>query len=444
MPHRPRAFTRHQVSAGTSRTPATASSISPTHEVSLGGHMSRRQRYRFGSIVFGSPVFGSAVAVAAAVLAAAACSAPGASSSSPPAASGTAATAAGSTAGGPIKIAVVDAQSGADSDLGQFEWRGVSLAVNQVNAAGGVDGRKIALTLYDDQGDPTVGTELARKIASDGDIAMFGTAESAVTVAMAPILKSEKIPNITSGQSTALIALKSPYLFLNGPTGLTYDSTLAKYVVTTKGYKKIAMLTNNDSYGAGEESAFTTALKSLGVTPVAAEVVPSDQTNMTPALTSIRGSVPQVLFIGAEEAQSGLIVKQARALGMTAVIAEGAPAGTPLYLSTAGTANANGTIVSSPYLGNDASAAAQTFAAAYTAAYGSAPALHGANAYDGDQIMTSALKACNDCPGLALANAIHAVHYSGLLGNFAYDSTGVGVFATAIGIITDGKITPVN
>jgi branched-chain amino acid transport system substrate-binding protein len=373
------------------------------------------------------------------VLAAAACSAPGASSS--PSSGGGASSGA---AAGPIKIAVVDAQSGADSDLGQFEWRGVSLAVKQANAAGGVDGRQIQLTLYDDQGDPTVGTELARKIASEGDIAMFGTAESAVTIAMAPILKSEKIPNITSGQSTGLLALKSPYLFLNGPTGLTYDTTLAKYVVTTKGYKKIAMLTNNDSYGAGEESAFTTALKSLGVTPVAAEVVPSDQTNMTPALNSIRGSNPQVLFIGAEEAQSGLIVKQARALGMTAVIAEGAPAGTPLYLSTAGIANANGTIVSSPYLGNDADAAAQTFAAAYTAAYGSAPELHGAKAYDGAQIMISALKACDACTGLALANAIRAVHYAGLLGNFAYDNTGVGIFATAIGIITDGKIQPVS
>ena len=278
--------------------------------------MSRNQRYSIGA----------AVAVAAVVLTAAACSAPGASSS--PSSGGGASS--GAAAAGPIKIAVVDAQSGSNSDLGQFEWRGVSLAVKQANAAGGVDGRKIQLTLYDDQGDPTVGTELARKIASDGDIAMFGTAESAVTIAMAPILKSEKIPNITSGQSTKLIALHSPYLFLNGPTGLTYDTTLAKYVVTTKGYKKIAMLTNNDSYGAGEESAFTTALKSLGVTPVASKVVPSDQTNMTPALNAIRGSNPQVLFIGAEEAQSGLIVKQARALGMTAVIAEGAPAGTPL------------------------------------------------------------------------------------------------------------------
>ena len=390
--------------------------------------MSRRSRYHLGP----------ALAVVAVALAAAACSAPGASST------GGSGSASSGAATGPVKIAVVDAQSGSESDLGQFEWRGVSLAVNQANAAGGVDGRKISLTLYDDQGDPTVGVELARKISSQGDVAMFGTAESAVTLAMAPILESEHIPNITSGQSTALVKLNSPYLFLNGPTGLTYDSTLANYLVKTKHYAKIAMLTNNDSYGAGEESSFSSSLKSLSLAPVAAKVVPADQTNMTPELTAISAAKPQVLFIGAEEAQSGLIVKQARALGMTAVIAEGAPAGTPLYLSTAGAADANGTIVSSPYLGNDASAAAQKFAAAYTAAYGSAPELHGAKAYDGAEIMISALKACSACTGLALANAIRAVHYSGLLGNFAYDGSGVGVFATAIGIITDGKIKPVG
>jgi branched-chain amino acid transport system substrate-binding protein len=385
-------------------------------------------RYRLG--------YPAAALAALICLAGAACSAPGSSSSS--------SAAGGSTPSGPIKIAVVDAQSGSSSDLGQFEYRGVKLAVDQANAAGGVDGRKITLSLLDDQGDPTVGTELARKIASQGDVAMLGTAESAVTLAMAPILASEHIPNITSGQSTKLLALNSPYLFLNGPTGLTYDSTLAKYLVQKKGYKKIALLTNNDSYGAGEHDAFLAALKTLAITPVADKVVPQDQANMTPALNAIRGSGPQVLFVGAEEAQSGLTVKQARALGLNAVIAEGAPAGTPLYLSTAGVSNANGTIVSSPYLGNDVNAASRKFAAAYTEAYGSAPELHGAKAYDGAEVMITALKACHACTGLALASAIRAVHYDGLLGSFSYNKQGVGIFATSIGIIRNGKIKPVS
>src|SRR5689334_14390788 len=104
-------------------------------------------RYRSG--------FPAAALAALLCLAAAACSAPGSSSS---------AAAGGGSPSGPIKIAVVDAQSGSASDLGQFEYRGVKLAVDQANAAGGVNGRKIALSLLDDQGDPTVGTELARKI----------------------------------------------------------------------------------------------------------------------------------------------------------------------------------------------------------------------------------------------------------------------------------------
>jgi branched-chain amino acid transport system substrate-binding protein len=58
--------------------------------------------------------------------------------------------------------------------------------------------------------------------------------------------------------------------------------------------------------------------------------------------------------------------------------------------------------------------------------------------------MISALKACGACTGIALANAIRAVRYAGLLGDFAYDGTGVGIFATAIGIITNGKIQPVG
>jgi branched-chain amino acid transport system substrate-binding protein len=204
------------------------------------------------------------------------------------------------------------------------------------------------------------------------------------------------------------------------------------------------MITNNDSYGAGEESGFLAALSGLSVKPVAGEVVPQDQANMDPALTAIRAKNPQVLFIGAEEAQSGLIVKQARALGMNVTIAEGAPAGTPLYLSTAGPGAAAGTIVSSPYLGNNASAAARKFAAAYQAAYGTAPELHGAKAYDGAEVMLTALKDCHACTGPKLANAIRAVHYTGLLGHFSYNGTGVGIVNTAIGIIRGDQIQPVS
>jgi branched-chain amino acid transport system substrate-binding protein len=341
---------------------------------------------------------------------------------------------------GPIKIALVDAQSGQLSSLGAWELKGARLAVDEWNAAGGINGRQIQLDVFDDQGDPTIGTNLARKIDSEGYLAMVGTAESAVTIAMAPTLKQAQIPNITSGQSPGLVAVGSEFLFLNGPTSTTYDETLAKYVVDQQGIKSIAMITNNGSYGKGEHDAFLKALKSRNVTPVADQVVTTDQKDFSAVLTGIRQKNPKLIFLGAEEVESGLIVKQARDLGITAPFAGAAPQGTPVFLDTAGAKNVEGTIVSSPYLSNEVDDASKKFAAAYKAKFNEEAELHGAKAYDGTQILLTALKTSNVASGKELADAIRATKYQGLLGDFTFDKTGVGIFQTSIGIIRNGKL----
>jgi len=371
-----------------------------------------------------APIF----AIAVLTLLAAGCSAPGSDEDS------------SGDDSGPIKIALADAQSGQLSSLGAWELKGAKLAIEEWNGKGGINGRQIQLSVFDTQADPTIGTNLARKIASEGNIALIGTAESAVTIAMAPILKQEAIPNITSGQSPGLVAVGSEFLFLNGPTSTTYDETLAKHIVDVRGLKEIAMITNNGSYGKGEHDAFTKALTARGVTPVADQVVTTDQKDFSAALTTIRQKNPKVIFLGAEEVESGLIVKQARDLGITVPFAGAAPQGTPVFLDTAGAKNAEGTIVSSPYLSNDVSEASKTFAAAYKKAYGEDAELHGAKAYDGTQILLTALKTSNVAGGKDLADAIRATKYQGLLGDFAFDQTGVGIFATSIGTIQNGKL----
>lgn len=372
---------------------------------------------------YGAGAFALAAAVAG-------CGAPGQASS------------ASGSGSGPIKIAVVDAQSGQDSSLGQWEYDGVKLAVNQANRHGGIGGRKIVLTLFDDQGDPTVSADIARKVASGGYVAVFGTAESADSIAMAPVLERAKIPAITSGQSPELAALHDPYEFLNTPTSVTYDRTLANYLVKSRGFKSIAMITNNDAYGMGEHDAFKSDLATLGVTPVADQVVTPDAKDFSADLTTIRQKNPRVLFIGAEEVESGLIAKQARSLGIKAVFAGAAPLGTPIFPATAGQANVQGSIVSSPYLSNGLTAQSRAFASAYRAAYGQAAELHGAKAYDGAQIVIAGLRNSRAATGLKLASAIRAVHYRGLLGDFVFDRDGVGLRQTRIGIIKGSQVVP--
>lgn len=382
-----------------------------------------------------------------------ACSAPGSnastSSTSTAHAQGTAASSAGGSAApagaaGEIKLAVVDAQSGQLSSLGKWEYKGAKLAVDQINAAGGIDGRKVTLTVFDDQGDPTVSTNLARKVSSGGFVAVIGPAESGDAQAMSPIMEQAQLPYITSGQSPALPKLNNPYLFLNSPTSTAYDETLAKYAVNTAKLSHIAMITNNGSYGKGEHDAFTAALKALGLTPVADQVVTPDQKDFSAALTTIRQAKPDALFIGAEEVESGLIAKQARGLGISATIIGAAPISTPVFLQTAGQADAEGAVASTPYLSNDTTAQSRAFAAAYKAAYGEEAELHGAKAYDGTEIFLQALKVTHGAGGKALADAIRAVKYQGLVGSFSFDSTGVGVHETQIGIIKNGVLTPAS
>ncbi|MFI6875677.1 ABC transporter substrate-binding protein [Streptomyces sp. NPDC050400] len=368
------------------------------------------------------------IGVIALVAAATACSAPGESADK-----------AGSDSG-PIKIAVVDARSGQLSSLGEWEYKGAKLAIDEWNKKGGINGRKIQMKSFDSQGDPTTGTNLARKIASEKYIAMIGTAESAVTIAMAPVLKQAEIPNITSGQADALVAQKSPFLFLNGPTSTTYDSTLAKFLVQDQGFKKIAMISNNGSFGKGEHDAFAKAAKGLGANPVSDQVVTTDQKDFSAALTKIRSAKPEVVFIGSEEVEAGLIVKQARDLGIDAPFAGAAPQGTPVFIDTAGKKAVEGTFVSSPYLSNDISPAAQKFAAAYKSAYGEEAELHGAKAYDGTNIVLTALKNSDVATGKKLADAIRATQYDGLLGQFRFGEDGVGITKTTIGVIRDGKL----
>ena len=342
-----------------------------------------------------------------------------------------------------LRVALIGPQSGQLASLGDWDNKGVTLAAKDINAQGGAGKLKIQITRMDDQGDPTTGGNLARKAVSERFNVVFGSSSSTISLAMLPILTAAKTPQITSGQADALTQQGSSFIFLDSPTSTTYDSTLASYVIGKLGKKKIAMITNNGAYGKGEHDAFLAALKKAGVKPVADKVVTPDQKEMSGPLSQIRGARPDALFIGAEEVESGLIAKQARSLGIDATIVEGAPAGTPQYLDTAGKAAAEGTIVSSPYLSNDLNDKTRAFAAAYKKAYGETAELHGAKAYDGMQIVAKAVASLNgEVTNEAIAQAMHRVSYDGLLGHFKYNDKGVALFKTRIGVIKDGKVEP--
>jgi branched-chain amino acid transport system substrate-binding protein len=172
-------------------------------------------------------------------------------------------------------------------------------------------------------------------------------------------------------------------------------------------------------------------------------VVAVGQKDFGGPLATIRQSAPAALFIGAEEIQSGLIAQQARAMGITATFIGGAPMGTDVFVNTAGADAVNGSIFTTPYPTNDENDSTRAFARAYLAAFGEAPEFHGAKAYDGARIVIQALRATNAATGAELAEAIRAVRFRGLVGEFAYDATGVGLRQTRVATIDGGKVVAI-
>lgn len=350
-----------------------------------------------------------------------------------------------STTSSPIEIGWDGPLTGTNADLGQWDTQGIELAFAQVNAKGGIHGRQIQLTTFDDAADNTKGvTNVQRLITQNHIVACFCTPNSGVALAVEPYLTRAQIAQFTPGLSTALTAQHSAYIFRDTPAGPAFEQTLITYLVQQKHFSRFAQITDADAYGQGEAQYQQTTLKSLGLTPVASlQTYNPNDTSFTGQLNTILAAHPDVILFGGEEVTSGLIAKQARDLGFTGQLAGGAAIGTPTFISTAGNTVAEGVLFSSAYINNDLNAQTKAFAAAYQAKWKVAPEGHGAKAYDGAELLIQALNAAYpNITGATIATALHNIHsYQGLQGTANFNSVGEAFQNTLMGVIKNGQLT---
>jgi branched-chain amino acid transport system substrate-binding protein len=329
--------------------------------------------------------------------------------------------------------------SGTNAILGDYIVKGVTLAVEQKNAAGGINGCPIELVIYDDVADPTTSVGLAQKVAtSDNVLAAWATSNSSSALADIPIFQQYKILQMTFGTNVTITQKGSPYIFRSCPAGPAYEDPLVDYLVKEKKFTKFAIIGDNAAYGKGERDYQTAALKRSNLEPLATEAYGVDDKDFTGQLTSILKSQPEVLLLASSEVAGGLITKQARALGFTGTIAGGSAMASTKFTETAG-ADAEGVYFTSPYAGNDSNDKTKAFAAAFKARWGVDAELHGANVYDGQNMIMLAMERANPLTSENVAAELHKVcGYEGLLGTFCYDETGEGIKTTHVGVIKGG------
>jgi branched-chain amino acid transport system substrate-binding protein len=344
-----------------------------------------------------------------------------------------------------IRIAEIGPFSGGAAALGEWDNQGIMMAVDTVNAKGGIHGKKIEIVKMDDQGNPTLTVNAAKKIINnDKVVAAFAAPLSTTTLAALDLFNQAKIPQVSGGQSPAITSKGSQYIFRDTASSTVFTKTAADYIVNKMGAKKVAVFTNSGAFGKGEHDTFVAALKSMNVTPVAEQVVTPDAKEFSAQLTNIKAANPDVLYIGAEDIQSGLVVKQARALGMSAKVVGGDSLGTATYINTAGKDNAEGTIFITQFFAN-ASEETKAFSDAYKQKYGKQAEFHIAKGYDGAEMLIEAMnKAYPNLDGEHIRDAMRQLSFHGLTGDYKFDEKGEGLDRAQVGIVKNGKAEPVK
>jgi branched-chain amino acid transport system substrate-binding protein len=203
---------------------------------------------------------------------------------------------AASTQSGPVKVAVILPLSGSQAALGLDSKLGVQAAANELNAHGGVLGRKIQLVMLDDANEPTNAASDAREAIQDKVTAVFGDIQTANVAAEASLLSEAKIPVFTSATGSNLWTGTYPYLFGSGDKSTYMTDIDTSYVTKQLDISDIGIIYQDDGFGLPSEQANVAALKSLGISAKAIESFPPTATDVTAQLYSLKAAGVKAVF----------------------------------------------------------------------------------------------------------------------------------------------------
>lgn len=296
----------------------------------------------------------------------------------------------------------------------------VDLAVEKVNGAGGLLGRKVRLVAYDDRADAKEAVALARKlIQQDRVVGVIGGSYSMPTRAVAPIFQDEKIPLVAAYAIHPEVTQAGEFVFRNGFLGAVEGRAAAYTAIELLRAKRIALLTSDNDFGRTLSEGFREYLARS--TPAKAEIVialsyPMQEKDFKPYLTKIREARPEVLFASGYYFQTGPVLKQARELGMTLQIIGEEGADSPKTLEIAGEA-AEGFIIVTNLNRDDPRPFVQEFLKEYERRFKIQPDMVGASAYDAFMILADGIRRAKTTAGPAVREAIAATrNYDGLTG----------------------------
>jgi branched-chain amino acid transport system substrate-binding protein len=214
-----------------------------------------------------------------------------------------------------IKIAGLYELSGAGATSGTNFKDGVMLAVKEINAAGGILGKKIEATVADTQSNPGVAKGLASKAVDDEVFAVFGPVFSGSVMVSMNETKRAEIPNFVGGEAASITKQGNPYVFRTSFTQETAMPKVARYIVKGLKAKNVAVMYVNNDFGKGGRDAITKALTDEGAKVVADISTDSGQIDFSAPVLKAKQADADVLFVYTNEEESARALRELRKQG---------------------------------------------------------------------------------------------------------------------------------
>ncbi len=326
---------------------------------------------------------------------------------------------------GDIKVGVYVDLTGQTSSFGQSTKNGIQLAVDEINAAGGVNGRKIALIIEDDQGRTEQAKTVVEKlIKQDKVIAVLGEVASSNTLAAAPVAQEAKIPMITPSSTNPKVTQVGDYIFRVCFLDDFQGSSIAKFAANNLNGKTAAILGDvNSDYSKGLTEFFEKEFTKLGGRVLAKEAYTQTDPDFKAQLTKIRNLNPDVLYVPGYYGQVGIIARQARELGMNMPLLGGDGWDSPELWSLGGESLKN-SYITNHYSADDPNPVIQNFVRTYKAKFNNvAPDSLAALAYDSAKVLADAIKRAGGTDSAKLRDAINATKdFAGVTGTISINA----------------------
>jgi branched-chain amino acid transport system substrate-binding protein len=344
-----------------------------------------------------------------------------------------------------IKIGVFGPFTGDAAAYGQSQKEGVEIAVKEINAAGGVLGKKLEIVYGDDTGKPEQAANVALRLANQDEVVvLLGSISSPASLAASQVAAQTETPQIVITSTAQRITTQgNPWVFRSTIPDTGFAESLAAFIAKKfPDKKKYAFIYVNDDFGKGGFEKFNAKAQTLGMTLVADEKYARGDLDFTGQLSRIRTANPDFIIEWSRYTEQALISKQKKQMGLNVPLLAGD--GTPKYLELAGDA-AEGVYYPTDYsIPTAKTQAGKDLVKKVKDTYNrNADYVH-AQAYDAVLATAEALKAAGSTDKTKVRDALKKVEFTGSRGVFKFDQKGDPTHSAGMIVVKGGKETDAN